>query len=89
MWYITNKQAPSKLIGYLPSGEKEYETTVAYWMAFEGNGIGLHDATWQPSFGGSMYASGYGSHGCVNLPYDAAESLYSITEVGDCVIAHY
>ena len=89
VWYITNKQAPSKLIGYLPSGEKEYETTVAYWMAFEGNGIGLHDATWQPSFGGSMYANGYGSHGCVNLPYGAAESLYSITEVGDCVIAHY
>lgn len=89
VWYITNKQSPSKLIGYLPNGEKEYETTVAYWMAFEGNGIGLHDATWQPSFGGSMYASGYGSHGCVNLPYGAAESLYYICEVGDCVVAHY
>lgn len=89
VWYITNKQSPSKLIGYLPSGQKEYETTVSFWMAFEGNGIGLHDATWQPSFGGSMYANGYGSHGCVNLPYSAAESLYYICEVGDCVIAHY
>lgn len=89
VWYITNKQSPSKLIGYLPSGEKEYETTVSFWMAFEGNGIGLHDATWQPSFGGSMYANGYGSHGCVNLPYDAAASLYDISAVGDCVIAHY
>ncbi len=89
VWYITNKEAPSKLIGYLPSGQKEYETTVAYWMAFEGNGIGLHDATWQPSFGGDMYASGYGSHGCVNLPYDAAETLYGICNVGDVVIAHF
>lgn len=89
VWYITNKQSPSKLIGYLPNGEKEYETTVSYWMAFEGNGIGLHDATWQPAFGGSMYASGYGSHGCVNLPYYEAASLYDISQVGDCVIAHY
>ena len=89
VWYITNKESPSKLIGYLPSGQKEYETTVSYWMAFEGNGIGLHDATWQPAFGGSMYAEGYGSHGCVNLPYDAAASLYDIAEWGEVVIAHY
>ncbi len=89
VWYITNKEAPSKLIGYLPSGQKEYETTVAFWMAFEGNGIGLHDATWQPAFGGDMYASGYGSHGCVNLPYDAAAELYGITNVGDVVVAHF
>ena len=89
VWYITNMQSPSKLIGYLPSGEKEYETTVQFWMAFEGNGIGLHDATWQPAFGGSMYAQGYGSHGCVNLPYDAAESLYYMCSVGTPVIAHF
>lgn len=89
VWYITNKESPSKLIGYLPNGEKEYETTVSYWMAFEGNGIGLHDATWQPSFGGSMYANGYGSHGCVNISYDAAQSLYGICNWGDVVIAHY
>ena len=89
VWYITNKESPSKLIGYLPNGQKEYETTVSYWMAFEGNGIGLHDATWQPSFGGSMYANGYGSHGCVNLPYDAAASLYEIADWGEVVIAHY
>lgn len=89
VWYITNKESPSKLIGYTDSGQKEYETTVSFWMAFEGNGIGLHDATWQPSFGGDMYASGYGSHGCVNLSYSAAESLYGICNVGDVVIAHY
>lgn len=89
VWYITNKESPSKLIGYLPSGEKEYESTVSYWMAFEGNGIGLHDATWQPAFGGDMYASGYGSHGCVNLPYDAAAELYEIANWGEVVIAHF
>lgn len=86
-WYVNNKESPSKLIGY-ENGVKQYETTVKYWMAFEYNGIGFHDATWQPSFGGSMYANGYGSHGCVNLSYDAAQSLYDIIEIGDVVVVH-
>ena len=87
-WYVNSKESPSKLIGY-ENGKKIYETSVTYWMPFEGNGIGFHDATWQPSFGGSMYANGYGSHGCVNLSYSAAESLYGIVEVGDPVVVHY
>ena len=31
-----------------------YATPVSYWMPFNGD-IGLHDATWQPAFGGSLY----------------------------------
>lgn len=88
MWYVNNMESPSKLIGY-ENGRKIYETMVQYWMAFEYNGIGFHDATWQPGFGGSMYANGYGSHGCVNLPYDAAEELYGIVQVGDVVAVHF
>ncbi|HAM15132.1 MAG TPA: hypothetical protein DCP91_04610 [Eggerthellaceae bacterium] len=87
VWYINNKESPSKLIGY-EHGRKIYETMVQYWMAFEGNGIGFHDASWQPSFGGSMYSQGYGSHGCVNLPPAMAQSLYDICEIGDVVIVH-
>lgn len=68
--------------------QPEYETTVQYWMPFVGNAVGFHDATWQPDFGGDMYASGYGSHGCVNLPYDAAEQLYSLVTEGTPVISH-
>ena len=87
VWRVNGKESPSKLIGY-ENGKKIYETSVTYWMPFEGNGIGFHDATWQPSFGGSMYANGYGSHGCVNLSYGDAESLYGIIEYGDVVIVH-
>ena len=87
-WYVNAKESPSKLIGY-ENGKKIYETTVTYWMPFEGNGIGFHDATWQPSFGGTMYANGYGSHGCVNLSYSAAQELYSIIQYGDPVVVHY
>ncbi len=55
-----------------------YSTPVTYWMPFH-DGQGLHDATWRGSFGGSIYASN-GSHGCVNMPYSAAEIVYSEME---------
>ena len=87
VWYVVAKESPSTLIGY-QGKKKEYETEVEYWMPFEGNSIGFHDATWQPDFGGSMYADGYGSHGCVNLSYSDAESLYGIIQPGDVVVVH-
>ena len=87
VWTVNAKESPSKLIGY-ENGKKIYESSVTYWMPFEGNGIGFHDATWQPSFGGYMYANGYGSHGCVNLSYSDAQSLYSIIQVDDVVVVH-
>ncbi len=87
VWKVNAKESPSKLIGY-ENGKKIYETTVTYWMPFESNSIGFHDATWQPSFGGSMYRNGYGSHGCVNLSLDKARSLYELIKVGDVVVVH-
>lgn len=64
----------------------DYETPVSYWMPFNG-GEGLHDATWRGSFGGSIYR-GSGSHGCVNLPYSAAKTLYQNVSPGDPVIIY-
>ena len=52
----------------------DYKTFVNYWMPIYGD-IGLHDATWRSSFGGGIYYSN-GSHGCINLPYWAAQSIY-------------
>ncbi len=63
-----------------------YAAHVSYWMPFN-RGIGLHDAPWRGKFGGSIYRSG-GSHGCVNLPTDAAAFLYSKVEAGYPVICH-
>lgn len=90
VWSVLYKESPSVLRGeMLPSGKREYETTVQYWMQFTYTGIGLHDATWQWAFGGNSYAIGYGSHGCVNLPYSAAEQLYGLVEPGNAVIVHW
>lgn len=70
-----------------PDGTYEYETPVKYWMPFNG-GIGFHDATWQSSFGGSRYLS-HGSHGCVNMPYNAAGQLYNLISAGTPVVCHF
>ncbi len=65
---------------------EDYETPVSFWMPFNG-GIGLHDATWRGSFGGSIYRGG-GSHGCVNLPYSAAQTLFNNISPGDPVVVY-
>lgn len=68
-------------------GTYEYETPVKYWMPFNG-GIGFHDASWQPTFGGTRYQTN-GSHGCVNMPTDAAAQLYDLISAGTPVVVHF
>lgn len=64
-----------------------YSTPVSYWMPFNGD-IGLHDATWQPRFGGDRYISG-GSHGCVNLPLDDAKNIYEHAKIGMPIVCYF
>lgn len=70
------------------TGQPEYRTPVAYWMQVTSGGVGFHDATWQPTFGGSWYLE-HGSHGCINMPLAAAESLYGLIYNGMPVVMHY
>ncbi len=66
---------------------QNYKTPVDYWMPFNGN-IGMHDATWRSSFGGDIYLTN-GSHGCINLPYDAAAQIYEYMSDGFPVVCYY
>lgn len=63
-----------------------YDSYVEYWMAFFGN-YGLHDANWRGEFGGDIFRSN-GSHGCVNLPTDAAALIYETVSYGYPVIVY-
>ena len=65
-----------------------YHLHVNYWMPFTHQGHGLHDAYWLRSsqFGGNTYLSGWGSHGCVNMPNSAAQTFYRYLSAGDRVI---
>lgn len=65
---------------------ENYSTPVSYWMPFAGN-VGMHDATWRSSFGGATYLYS-GSHGCVNLPYSAAQAIFNNIKTGDPVLVY-
>lgn len=65
----------------------DYASFVYYWMPFFGN-YGMHDATWRTDFGGTIYQN-YGSHGCLNLPLDAAAVIYEAVSKGFPVICYY
>lgn len=65
-----------------------YQSYVNYWMLYDKkHQIGLHDATWRSSFGGTIYKS-YGSHGCVNMPYSVAQKIYNSIEIGTAVVVY-
>jgi hypothetical protein len=88
VWFIMEKQRNKTLRGdRLPNGKYEYETPVSYWMRVTGTGIGFHDATWQPSFGGDRYTYA-GSHGCINMAFNDASKLYEMLDVDTPVIIY-
>ena len=66
------------------TGTYSYESFVNYWMRFN-EGVGLHDASWRSEFGGDIYTYS-GSHGCVNLPYSAAQEIYGLCDLGTVVV---
>lgn len=73
VFQVQGKASPTTLKDEDKNGNK-YEQPVEYWIAFNGS-QGMHDAIWRGEFGGEIYKS-WGSHGCVNLPLDAAKRIY-------------
>ena len=65
---------------------EDYATPVKYWMPFAGD-VGMHDASWRSSFGGSIYKTG-GSHGCINMPPSAAKTVYENINKGYAVLVY-
>lgn len=90
VYNILEKLSPTVLIGNIDpvTKEPEYRSPVDFWMRVTWSGIGFHDATWQPAFGGDVYLWN-GSHGCINMPYYNAQQLYSILQIGTPVVVHY
>ena len=81
-YFIAYKESPANLT----SEENGYDVQVQYWMPFV-YGQGLHDATWQSSFGGDRYKTN-GSHGCVNLPKDQAALIFEYVDAGFPIILY-
>ncbi len=88
IFQLTYKTTNAVLRGdRLPDGSYSYESPVKFWMPFNG-GIGLHDASWRSTFGGSIYRTN-GSHGCINLPYNSAKEIYNFIEADTPIICHF
>lgn len=88
---IYTKQSNRWLSGANPNGTGRYNLHVDYWMPFYA-GYGIHDACnsiscWRTSFGGNDY-KWYGSHGCVNTPYDMVKFVWDWAPVGTPVIVY-
>lgn len=79
-FYVYYKQYDTFLVG------PGYKLHVDYWIPFDG-GIGFHDAFWRSEFGGDIYKTN-GSHGCVNMPHEAAQTLYNNIDANTRVLVH-
>ncbi len=66
---------------------EDYANFVNYWMPFN-NRIGMHDASWRSRFGGTIYKTN-GSHGCINLPKDAAASIFEAIDASYAVVCYW
>ncbi len=73
VFQVQGMASPATLKDEDKNGNK-YEQPVEYWIAFNGS-QGMHDAIWRSDFGGEYYKT-WGSHGCVNLPLEAAKRIY-------------
>ena len=74
----TNFEPNKTLRGRNDDGSR-YASFVNYWMPFYGS-YGFHDASWRGSweYTPTRY-QGHGSHGCVNMQWEAAKKLYNET----------
>lgn len=78
---INYKESPATLVG------EDYSSPVTYFNVFAYN-VGFHDASWRSTFGGNIYLSS-GSHGCINLPLEAAKYIYDNVPVDTPVVCYY
>lgn len=73
VFFLLNKNEDVYLEGFNKDGSP-YKAFVNYWMRFY-QGVGMHDASWRYQFGGDIYIYS-GSHGCVNMPPEAAAKTF-------------
>ena len=80
LYHVQNKAPDCWLTG------PDYHVFVKYWVGFYG-AYGIHDASWRTLFGSDYYLYG-GSHGCVNTPDAAMQTIYEAIEPGVPVLVH-
>jgi lipoprotein-anchoring transpeptidase ErfK/SrfK len=62
------------------------DLTVKYAMWFHPSGEAIHDSWWRGWYGPQSNLGGYGSHGCIGLPYGPIDQLFVWTPVDTPVV---
>lgn len=80
------KSSPWTMHSPWPKGDPNwYADTKVNWVTwFTTTGEGFHDASWRAAYGPGTEANG--SHGCVNMPANAAQLVYNWAQTGDPVV---
>ena len=81
IFHIIYRKSPAVLKG------EDYESPVQYFTVWASD-VGFHDASWKHVFGGKEYLT-RGSHGCINLPLEAAKWVYENIPDGTPVVSYY
>lgn len=84
-YQVWNMERDTDLVGYNTITEQDYVQPVSYWIAFDDQAQGIHDAGWQSSFGGNAYQTA-GSLGCINTPPGMMGQVFELVEYGMPVI---
>ncbi|MDN6795205.1 MAG: L,D-transpeptidase/peptidoglycan binding protein [Propionibacterium sp.] len=84
-FHVYLKYETQTMRGENKDGSKYVTPDVPYVTYFTGS-YAFHGAPWRSSFG---WGGPGGSHGCVNMPVDAAKWIYDWSEIGTTVVSHY
>lgn len=82
---VFSKSTDIRLQGTM-DGES-WDNFVDFWLAITWTEVGIHNSPWRDSYGGDIYTYN-GSHGCINVPYDAEKTLYENADIGTCVVIY-
>ena len=92
---VLSRHSPFTFVSPWPPGNRYWyaPSPCTYALRITGNGVFLHDAPWRAAYGPgtNLPQSGpdgsfrTGSHGCINLPFGAAQFLWGFAPLGTVV----
>ena len=95
IYHVFAKLSPTTFYSPWPQGSPDYyaPTHINFALEFKEGGYFLHDSWWHTVYGPGMsgwhydptYGWQYGSHGCVSMPFSAAQWLYYWAPIGTTV----
>jgi lipoprotein-anchoring transpeptidase ErfK/SrfK len=83
-FHIYAKYAVQDMRGFNPDGTKYFQPHVP-WVNYFSGGDAVHGNYWRPA---SVFGNVNTSHGCVSVPVDQGEWIYSWAPIGTTVITH-